>query len=230
MFYKNLARLAIVTALIVTLAVAVTVPERGDADGSQSVAATQPEPAPTTTTTIPTASHPIPEPRLIQAAHLAEEGVVRLRQEREAEEVRLAQERAEEAERARIAAATTTTTTAPPPPPTTTSPAPTTPPPPPPSSVGAGACGGDLPPCYVLQRESGGDPRIWNGGCHAPVGHRGMSPCGVSSASGLWQFVRGTWGGYGGYVNAADAPASVQNERARQLWAGGQGCGHWSAC
>lgn len=95
---------------------------------------------------------------------------------------------------------------------------------------GSGRCGGDLPPCYVMQRESGGDIRIWNGGCYAPVGHQGRSPCGVSSASGKWQFVRGTWGGFGGYVNAADAPESVQDERARQLWAGGRGCGHWAAC
>lgn len=93
------------------------------------------------------------------------------------------------------------------------------------------ACGGDLPPCHVLSRESGGDPRVWNGGCYAPVGFTGArSPCGVSSASGLWQFIRGTWDGFGGYVNAADAPAEVQNEKARLTWDGGNGCSHWSAC
>lgn len=96
---------------------------------------------------------------------------------------------------------------------------------------GTGRCGGDLPPCYVMMRESGGDLRVWNGGCYAPVGYRGgSSPCGGSTASGKWQFIRGTWGGFGGYVNAADAPESVQDERARQLWAGGRGCGHWAAC
>lgn len=118
--------------------------------------------------------------------------------------------------------------------PETTAPAPPPPPPPPPpptEAVSSGRCGGDLPPCYVMQRESGGDPRIWNGGCHAPVGYAGRtSPCGVSSASGKWQAIRSTWGGYGGYLNAADAPESVQDAWARQLWAGGRGCSHWSAC
>lgn len=89
-------------------------------------------------------------------------------------------------------------------------------------------CGGDLPPCWVLKRESGGDPRIWNGRCYMPVGSYGQ--CGRSSASGLWQFLRSTWNGFGGYVNAADAPVEVQNEKARQVWAGGRGCSHWNAC
>lgn len=88
--------------------------------------------------------------------------------------------------------------------------------------MGRKTCGGDLPPCYVMLRESKGYINIWNGGC--------SYPCGVSSASGKWQFIRGTWNGYGGYRNAADAPESVQDSKARQLWAGGRGCGHWGAC
>ena len=90
-----------------------------------------------------------------------------------------------------------------------------------------GQCGGSLPSCSVMRRESGGDIRIWNGGCYAPIGWRGKSPCGTSSASGKWQMIRGTWGGFGGYVNAADAPERVQDERARILFAGGAGAGHW---
>ena len=90
-----------------------------------------------------------------------------------------------------------------------------------------GQCGGSLPPCWVMMRESRGDIRIWNGGCYAPVGWRGKSPCGSSSASGKWQAIRSTWGGYGGYVNAADAPESVQDAWARRLYAGGRGGGHW---
>lgn len=95
---------------------------------------------------------------------------------------------------------------------------------------GSGACGGSLPPCATMRRESGGDLRIWNGGCYAPVGHRGSSPCGSSSASGKWQFVRGTWANFGGFLNAADAPESLQDQKAVIVWAGGKGCGHWNAC
>ncbi len=97
--------------------------------------------------------------------------------------------------------------------------------------AGLGACGGDLPPCYVKQRESKGDYRVWNGGCYAPVGWSGSrSPCGGSTASGAWQILRSTWNGFGGYLNAADAPPEVQDAKARMLWANGRGCSHWSAC
>lgn len=81
-----------------------------------------------------------------------------------------------------------------------------------------------------MMRESGGDIRIWNGRCYAPVGHLGLSPCGSSSASGKWQFTRRTWQALppsAGYVNAADAPESVQDAAARYLWAGGAGASHW---
>lgn len=96
---------------------------------------------------------------------------------------------------------------------------------------GALACGGSLPPCWVMRVESrsaaypgGGDPRVWNGGCYD-------GPCrGGSWASGKWQFMPSTWGGYGGYANAADAPVSMQDAKARLTWAGGAGCSHWSAC
>lgn len=76
-------------------------------------------------------------------------------------------------------------------------------------------CGGDLPPCYVLSRESGGNPKAENP---------------TSTASGLWQFIDSTWAGYGGYSHASYAPASVQNGKAALLWDGGRGCYHWSAC
>lgn len=117
----------------------------------------------------------------------------------------------------------TTTTVAPPPPSTTTTMPPS--PPPPPARVATGGqvngypCGGDLPPCWVLQRESGGNPTAVN-----PDG------CGGYSCGGLWQFDPRTWDGYGGFAYAQDAPADVQNAKARQLWAGGAGCSHWAAC
>jgi hypothetical protein len=79
--------------------------------------------------------------------------------------------------------------------------------------AGSGRCGGDLPPCSVMQRESGGNIRAQNPS---------------SSASGKWQFIDSTWNGYGGYASAADAPEAVQDAKARELWAGGAGCGHWT--
>lgn len=80
----------------------------------------------------------------------------------------------------------------------------------------SGACGGSLPPCYVMTRESRGSLTVYN--------YEG------SGASGKWQIMPGTWNNYGGYANAADAPESVQDAKARELWAGGAGCQHWSAC
>ena len=80
---------------------------------------------------------------------------------------------------------------------------------------GSGRCGGNLPPCYVMMRESRGSLTARNPS---------------STASGKWQFVNGTWGGYGGYASAAQAPESVQDARAAQIWAGGAGCSNWSAC
>lgn len=77
---------------------------------------------------------------------------------------------------------------------------------------GSGRCGGDLPPCCVMARESGGDIRAENP---------------VSTASGKWQFIDGTWAGFGGYAHASDAPEAVQDARARELWAGGAGASHW---
>ena len=108
--------------------------------------------------------------------------------------------------------------TPPPPPPpttTTTTTAPPAPAPVPAAEPSTGRCGGDLPPCYVMMRESGGNIRARNPS---------------SSASGKWQFIRSTWAGYGGYAEAYLAPESVQDAKARALWAGGAGCGHWNAC
>ncbi len=87
------------------------------------------------------------------------------------------------------------------------------------SDVNGYPCGGDLPPCWVLRRESKGDPTAVN-----PTG------CSGRSCGGLWQFDPRTWAGFGGYGYAQDAPADVQNAKAREVWAGGAGCSHWAAC
>lgn len=86
-------------------------------------------------------------------------------------------------------------------------------------SVNGYPCGGDLPPCYVLYRESRGIPTVVEG--HgSPYTH----------ASGLWQFMPSTWNDFQGYPYAAAAPPAVQNEKAREVWAGGAGCSNWVAC
>lgn len=76
-------------------------------------------------------------------------------------------------------------------------------------------CGGKLPTCHILECESGGNPKAENP---------------RSSASGLWQFLDSTWDHYGGYHHASDAPASVQNDKAVELWNGGSGRRHWRQC
>lgn len=62
----------------------------------------------------------------------------------------------------------------------------------------------------IAQAESGNNPTAWN--------------TEGSGASGLFQFMPGTWNGYDGYANAADAPASVQWQKAEETplsaWAG----------
>lgn len=80
------------------------------------------------------------------------------------------------------------------------------------NTTSSGRCGGNLPPCCVMMRESGGSLTAQNP---------------TSSASGKWQFVNGTWNGYGGYAEAWMAPESVQDAKAAELWAGGAGASHW---
>lgn len=90
------------------------------------------------------------------------------------------------------------------------------------------ACGGDLPECYIAQRESKFNPFAVNPGhSGAPYGDPGDPE---THASGKWQFMPGTWNGYAGYPYAAAAPVKIQNDKAREVWAGGAGAGNWACC
>lgn len=102
-----------------------------------------------------------------------------------------------------------------------------------PGQVNGYPCGGDLPPCSVLRRESGGQPGAVN-----------RSGCSGRGCYGLWQFDpvtfipgctvskwrAGTCGAYRGFQFANEAPVDVQNDRAREVYAGGRGCSHWGVC
>lgn len=91
--------------------------------------------------------------------------------------------------------------------------------------VSSGACGGDLPSCCTLEHESHGNPyAVEPGHAGAPSGDPGDPE---HHASGLWQFMPRTWNGFDGYPYAAAAPAAVQNEKARQVFAGGAGASNW---
>lgn len=55
--------------------------------------------------------------------------------------------------------------------------------------------------------------QIESGGNYTVLG----PPTPYGRASGAYQFLDSTWGGYGGFTRAADAPPAMQDERARQL-------------
>jgi len=80
-----------------------------------------------------------------------------------------------------------------------------------PSASPSGNCGGDLPPCWVMMRESRGQIRAKNPD---------------SSASGKWQILDSSWQlhdakgnpqPFMGYWHASDAPEWVQDAKARTM-------------
>jgi hypothetical protein len=70
---------------------------------------------------------------------------------------------------------------------------------------------GSLPPKYVSDCESGGNPRAVN-----PNGHYGK-----------WQFSQSTWESVGGTGRPDHASEAEQDYRASILWNNGRGAGNW---
>lgn len=78
-------------------------------------------------------------------------------------------------------------------------------------TASTGRCGGDLPPCWVMNRESGGNINAYN-----PTG------CGGRGCRGKWQCDPRTCSGTG--------TEEQQDAEARAVWDGGRGCRAWNAC
>jgi septal ring factor EnvC (AmiA/AmiB activator) len=74
-----------------------------------------------------------------------------------------------------------------------------------------GAGGGWAIPYSVVDCESGGQDLTPNS----------------AGASGYYQIIPSSWDGYGGYSQAYQAPKSLQDQRAAQLWNSGAGAGNW---
>lgn len=81
-----------------------------------------------------------------------------------------------------------------------------------PAPRAGGPSGGWAIPEHIVMCESGGN-------------YRAENP--TSSASGAYQIIDSSWNNYGGYSHASDAPPSVQDERAAQIWAGGASRHNW---
>lgn len=79
------------------------------------------------------------------------------------------------------------------------------------SAYSSGRCGGNLPPCWVMNRESGGNIYAYN-----------ATGCGGRGCSGKWQCDPRSCNGTG--------TEEEQDAEAARLWDGGAGCSNWAAC
>lgn len=86
-------------------------------------------------------------------------------------------------------------------------------------SWATGACGGRLPPCWVMMRESRGNIRAVNYG-----------GCGGRGCFGKWQFDPITSRGLGYSLTMDQYDEPEQDDAAASLWQWGRGCSHWGAC
>lgn len=94
------------------------------------------------------------------------------------------------------------------------------------SNSGSTNCGGNLPPCWVLGKESGYGTNNFNEG-----------GCGGRNCYTQWQFDPLTWEGVRQAHPELELPAdpaaatfAQADSAAAALWDGGDGCGHWAAC
>lgn len=79
-------------------------------------------------------------------------------------------------------------------------------------------CGGDLPSCYIVARESGGSYSAYN-----------PSGCGGNGCYGKYQF-SGAWAGKLGLpFDLSTATPQQQDDAARALWNHGAGASNWGA-